>query len=243
VDPSDVSTFPEVPGAIIFPAKEDVPLPKTTLFAVNVEAPVPPRATAKVPDETLEALIAVSAMPLPDMDVVVIAFAVKFPEESRATIVEAPLALSAVVRTLAMVPLAIFEALIAVKATPLPEIEVVVIAFAVKFPDASLATMVDAPLADAAVVLAFEIVPLEIFDALISVKPAPLPLCAPETVTNVPTFAAKDPFESLATMVEAPLALAAVVLALAMVPAEMLEALMLVIVKPAPVNLLRIRCQ
>jgi len=183
-----------------------------------------------------EALIAVSATPLPDMDVVVTAFAVKFPEESRATIVLAPLALAAVVRALAIVPLAILDALIAVSATPLPEIEVVVTAFAVKFPDASLATIVDAPLADAAVVLAFEIVPLDILLALMSVKPAPLPLCAPETVTKVPTFAAKEPLLSLATMVDAPLALAAVVLALAIVPAEMLEALMLVIVKPAPIK-------
>jgi hypothetical protein len=163
-------------------------------------------------------------------------FAAKDPFESLATMVEAPLALAAVVRALAIVPLAILDALIAVSAIPLPEIEVVVTAFAVKFPDASLATIVDAPLADAAVVLAFEIVPLDMLLALMSVKPAPLPLCAPETVTKVPTLAEKDPLLSLATMVEAPFAEAAVVLALAIVPAEMLEALMAVRVNPDPMK-------
>jgi hypothetical protein len=195
-----------------------------------------------VPEDRFDALIAVSATPLPDIDVVVMAFAVKFPEESRATIVEAPLALSAVVLALTMVPLDIFEALIAVNAIPLPETEVkvpvvAVTTLAAKLPLASLATIVEAPLAEAAVVLAFEMVPLDILLALISVKPAPLPLCAPVTVTNVPTFPAKDPLESLATMVDAPFAEAAVVLALAIVPAEIFEALMLVIVKPAPVKL------
>ncbi len=72
------------------------------------------------------------------------------------------------------------------------------------------------------------------FDAFISVNPTPLPLYAPETVTKVPALAEKEPLLSLVTIVEAPLADAAVVRALAMVPAEMFEALMLVIVKPAP---------
>jgi predicted dinucleotide-binding enzyme len=189
----------------------------------------------------LEALIAVRATPLPDIVVKVPTLAAKEPLESLATMVEAPFAEAAVVRAFAMVPLDIFEALIAVNATPLPEIEVkvpvvAVTTLAAKLPLASLATIVEAPLAEAAVVLAFEMVPLDILLALISVKPAPLPDTAPDIETKVPTLPAKEPLESLATMVEAPFAEAAVVRAFAMVPAEMLDALMLVMVKPAPVK-------
>jgi hypothetical protein len=138
-----------------------------------------------------------------------------------------------------------FEALIAVSATPLPEIEVnvpvvPVITLPAKEPLESRNTIVDAPLAVAAVVRALAIVPLEMLLALMSVKPAPLPLCAPETVTKVPTFAAKDPLESLATMIEAPLALLAVVLAFAMVPALILDALIAVRVNPDPMKFVAI---
>jgi predicted dinucleotide-binding enzyme len=69
-------------------------------------------------------------------------------------------------------------------------------------------------------------------DALIAVRATPLP----DIVVKVPTLAAKEPFESLATMVEAPFAEAAVVRAFAMVPAEMLDALIEVMVKPAPIK-------
>jgi len=94
-------------------------------------------------------------------------------------------------------------------------------------PFESLATMVEAPFAEAAVVRAFATVPLEMLEALIAVKATPLP----ETLVKVPvaavnTLAAKEPLESLATMVEAPLADAAVVLAFEMVPDEMFDALM-----------------
>jgi hypothetical protein len=47
VEPLEVNTFPEVLGATTWTA--DVPLPKTTLFAVRDVAPVPPLATGRVP--------------------------------------------------------------------------------------------------------------------------------------------------------------------------------------------------
>jgi len=107
------------------------------------------RAVATVPDEILEALIAVNATPLTDIDVVVTELAVKDPVESRATIVEAPLDALAVCATLLMVPLVIFEALMAVNAEPLA-----VMTLAVKLPVESLRTIVDAPLELFAVVYA-----------------------------------------------------------------------------------------
>jgi hypothetical protein len=116
--------------------------------------------------------------------------------------VEAPLEEAALVLALSKVPEEMLEALMAVKAMPLPDtfvkapvvplkvvaLDVVaVITFAVKFPFASRATIVEAPLADAAVVNAFEIVPLVIFEALMLVSEAPLPeilaFIVPVTVT------------------------------------------------------------
>ena len=47
VVPLEVKTLPDVLGATN--KGEDVPLPKMTLFAVRVDAPVPPLATGKVP--------------------------------------------------------------------------------------------------------------------------------------------------------------------------------------------------
>ena len=47
VVPLEVNTLPDVLGATN--KGEDVPLPKMTLFAVKVDAPVPPLATGKVP--------------------------------------------------------------------------------------------------------------------------------------------------------------------------------------------------
>ena len=75
---------------------------------------------------------------------------------------------------------------------------------ALNAPEASLATMVEAPFADAAVVAELGIL----------VKDAP----EPENVVAVIRLALKDPEASLATMVEAPFADAAVVLAFATVP-------------------------
>ena len=74
-----------------------------------------------------------------------------------------------------------FEALIAVRATPLPEIlvkvpVVPVITFPANEPLASRTTMVEAPLAEFAVVLALSMVPLEILEALIVVKAEALPV-------------------------------------------------------------------
>ena len=94
-------------------------------------------ALSKVPEVIAVALIAVRAEPLPEKDVPVIAPAANSPEAPRRTIVEAPLAVAAVVLAFAIVPEAMLEALIAVKATPLPEIEVNVPELAIKLPLAS----------------------------------------------------------------------------------------------------------
>jgi hypothetical protein len=104
---------------------------------------------------------------------------------------------------------------------------------------------VEAPLAEAAEVLALSSVPEEILEALIPVKATPLPetfVKAPVVPLNVValdvvaviTLPAKDPSASRKTIVEAPLADAAVVNALPMVPLEILEALMLVSEAPLP---------
>jgi hypothetical protein len=104
---------------------------------------------------------------------------------------------------LAPLPVVIaLEPFIALIAEPLA-----VIMFAVNEPLTSLETIVLAPLASEAVVLAFAIVPDEMFEALIAVSATPLP----ETDVNVPvvpviTLPAKEPFASLRTKVEAPLA-------------------------------------
>jgi hypothetical protein len=126
--------------------------------------------------------------------------AVKLPLESRVTIVEAPLEAEAVVRALAKVPVEILEALIAVKAEPSA-----VIIPAANSPDVPRSTMVLAPLEEEAVVLALATVPDEMLEALIAVRATPLP----DTLVKVPvvpviTLPAKDPFESLKTIVEAP---------------------------------------
>jgi len=189
-----------------------------------------------------EALIAVKAEPLPVNPFAVITSAEKSPEASRNTIVLAPLEAEAVVLALSIVPLEIFEALIAVSATPLPDTDVKVpvvpvITLPAKDPLASLRTIVDAPLAVAAEVLALSIVPLVMFDALIAVRATPFP----ETEVKVPvvpvtTLPAKEPLASRATIVEAPLAEAAVVLALSIVPVVIAEALIAVIAEPLPEN-------
>jgi hypothetical protein len=175
-----------------------------------------------------------TADPSPVNEVPVIAPALNSPEVPRSTMVEAPLALAAVVRAFDIVPDEMLEALIAVSATPLPDMDVVVTAFAVKFPEESRATIVEAPLADAAVVLVLSIVPLVMFEALILVKLAPLPTTTPVMVTKFPTLAEIEPSLSLATIVEAPLADDAVVRALSIVPLDMLLAFMAVKAAPLP---------
>jgi hypothetical protein len=47
VEPLDVSTLPDEPGATNVTA--EVPAPKITLAEVRVDAPVPPLATGRVP--------------------------------------------------------------------------------------------------------------------------------------------------------------------------------------------------
>jgi hypothetical protein len=143
-----------------------------------------------------EALIAVREVPLPDMlvkvpVVPVITFPAKEPLASRRTIVEAPLAEAAEVLALSKVPVVIAEALIAVRAEPLPEKDVPVIAPAANSPEAPRRTIVEAPLAVAAVVLAFAIVPEAMLDALIFEPPDRSPITAAVTVA-----AAKLPPES-----------------------------------------------
>jgi hypothetical protein len=178
-----------------------------------------------VPDERFEALIAEIEAPPPMKLVAVIAFAVKFPEASRATMVLAPLAEAAVVAELGML----------VKPEPDPVNETPVIAPAVNSPEVPRSTIVLAPFAVAAVVRAFAIVPLDMFEALIAVKETPLP----EMLVNVPvvpviTFPAKEPLASRTTIVEAPLAEVAEVLALSKVPVVIAEALMAVRAEPLP---------
>ena len=80
------------------------------------------------------------------------------------------------------------------------------------------------------------IVPLEIFEALMLVRAAPLPDIAPLKVVAVIVLALKLPPASRATIVEAPLAEEAVVLALSIVPEEMLEALMADTLEPSPIK-------
>ena len=121
--------------------------------AVKVPTPVIPvydpdiRAEASVPDEMLEALIAVIAAPLPEKLFAPTTLASKDPLTSRSTIVEAPLAEEAVVRAFDIVPVEMLDALMAVMATPLPTNDEAFTVLASKFPDVSLNTIVLAPLA------------------------------------------------------------------------------------------------
>jgi hypothetical protein len=78
-------------------------------------------------------------------------------------------------------------------------------------------------------VRALSIVPLEILEALIADKVAPLPLNVAVTI-----FAPKLPSASRRTIVLALLAVLPVVLALSKVPLDMFEALMLVTVAALP---------
>jgi hypothetical protein len=111
--------------------------------------------------------------------------------------VDTPLAELALVRALSSVPLAMLDALMLVIATPFPETTskdpvvaetfVAVTTLPAKEPFASRNTIVEAPLAESAVVNALPIVPLEILEALMLVSEAPLPemlaFIVPVTVT------------------------------------------------------------
>jgi hypothetical protein len=172
--------FPEMEFAVITLALND-PLPsrKTSVSAVAEAVPVV-LAFAIVPEAILDALIPVRAAPLPDTEVnvpvvPVITFPAKEPLASRTTRVEAPLAEVALVLALSKVPVVIAEALMLVIAEPLPVNKVPVIDPAANAPPASRRTIVLAPLLLLAVVLAFDIVPEVMLDALISVRPAPEP--------------------------------------------------------------------
>ena len=121
-----------------------------------------------------------------------------------------------------------FVEFVAVVAVPLKE---AVIVPAAKLPEASRATIVLAPLAEAAVVLALFKVPEETEVALSAVRAEPL---------AVMTFAVKFPLASRATIVEAPLAEAAVVLSLATVPVVIAVPLSVVIEAPEPVNVVAV---
>jgi hypothetical protein len=192
-----------------------------------------------------EALMPLIAAPLPEKDSPVIAPAANSPLAPRRTIVAPTLLELAVVLALSIVPEVMLEALIAVKATPLPKTVVNVPTLAAKEPSESRATIVEAPLAEAAEVLALSKVPEEMLEALMAVRAMPLPdtfVKAPVVplkvvaldVVAVITLPAKDPSASRNTIVEAPLAEAAVVNELPIVPLEILEALMLVSEAPLP---------
>lgn len=136
----------------------------------------------------------------------------------------------------ARVPDEIEEALREVNDEPEPLNVVAVIVAAVKLPDASLATIVDAPFEDEAVVLALAIVPAVIASALSEVRDVPLPL------KDVPVIAAaaKLPEASRKTSVLAPLDADPVVLALAIVPEEIASALIEVRDAPEPLKVVAV---
>jgi hypothetical protein len=138
-----------------------------------------------------EALIELIDAPEPLNVVPVITFPAKEPLASRTTIVEAPLEEVAEVLALSKVPVVIAEALMAVMEEPLPEKDAPVIAPAANSPEAPRRTIVEEPLLEEAVVLAFAIVPEETFEALIFEPPDRSPITAAVTV-----LAAKLPPES-----------------------------------------------
>jgi hypothetical protein len=209
-------------------------------YVVLLAVPVARRAVATVPELIFEALISVNVAPFPEIVVPVITLPAKEPLASRRTIVKAVAASVPVVLALAMVPLEILLAFIAVNVEPLPDTEVneplvAVTTLAAKEPFASRAIIVLAPLAEAAVVRALSKVPEVTLEALIAVSEDPFPeILVKVPVVPVTTFPAKEPLESLATIVEAPFADAAVVLALSIVPLDMLEALIAVRAAPLP---------
>jgi hypothetical protein len=211
-----------------------ITLPANDPFASRstmVEAPFAVAAVVLalsiVPLDIFDALIADN----PDPSAVIIP-ALNSPDVPRNTIVEAPLAVAAVVLALSRVPVVIDEALIAVRAEPLPEKDVPVIAPAANSPDAPRRTIVEAPLLEEAEVLALSIVPEAMLEALIADKATPLPEIERAVISPAP----KPPDPSRRTIVAAPLAEAAEVRALAIVPLDMLEALIALIAEPSPLK-------
>jgi hypothetical protein len=180
--------------------------------AVSVPTPVMPvydpdtRAVGTVPAERTEAFKAVTG-------ILILAEPLK--------LVAVPVAPSCSAIVLAFCKTVAFDAV---------PVKLAVIVLAAKLPEASLATIVLAPLAEAAEVRALASVPADILEALSEVSPEP----APVTVVNVPTFAAKLPLASLAIIVEAPFAEDADVRALAKVPVSIVLALIDVTFKLTP---------
>jgi hypothetical protein len=79
VEPLDVSTLPDEPGATKVTA--EVPAPKITLAEVSVDAPVPPLATGRVPVILVAAFTkVVEVEPVPPLAIgkVPVTFVVKF---------------------------------------------------------------------------------------------------------------------------------------------------------------------
>lgn len=187
---------------------------------------------AIVPDVIASALRPVSDAPDPANELAVIMSAAKSPLASRRTMVFAPLTEDAVVRSLLTVPEEIDDPFRLVSDAPDPLNEDAVIVLPAKFPEASRDTIVLAPLADDAEVRALSSVPEEMFDALILVTFAPDPFRVPIKLAAEILLPVKSPEASRATIVEAPLADEADVLALSKVPLLIFEALMLVILAP-----------
>ena len=215
------------------PVKSPEASRRTSVLAPLSDAPVV-RALAIVPEDMASAFKEVRDAPEP-LKVAVIVPAENSPLAPRATIVEAPLDEDAVVLALATVPLDIFEPLIDVTAEPSP-LNVAVIVPAENSPLAPRATIVEAPLAEAAVVLALAIVPLDILFALILVTFAPEPLSVPIKLVAETFRPVKSPLASRRTSVLAPFDAEPVVRAFAIVPADMASAFKEVNEAPDPEN-------
>jgi hypothetical protein len=232
--------LPDIEVAVIAPAANAPPASRRTIVLEPLEELAVVKAFPMVPEVMLEALIFVSPEPEPDTFAVIV-LAAKLPPESRETIEEAPLAEAAVVLALAMVPDEMLLALIALMPEPSPLNKEAVITLEPKLPEASRRTMVLALLDVLPVVRALDMVPLVMFEALMSVRPAALAVMLVKlpvvaltvvaltvvalTVVAVITLALNEPLASRKTMVDAPLAELAVVLAFGNVPRVILEAL------------------
>lgn len=209
---------------------------QVTLAEPFTDLPVEPRvnvlAVVQVAAEVADvADVAVEALPT---KLAVIVFALKLPEASRATIVEAPFELEAFDVTVNVLLPAWSAVNVAEPDKPVPD------TFIVNVPlfGADNATQAESPRRNVdelgvpvAARRATGAVPLARAEAFNEVIPEP----APVTVVNVPVFAVKLPEASRAIIVEDPLAEAAVVLALSRVPLEILDALIAVMLPPAPV--------
>jgi hypothetical protein len=164
------------------------------------------RASGTVPEESTEAFKLVKEAPEALIDDAVITLAVKLPEASRATIVFAPLDELAVVFAFGIVPELITLAFIAV----------------------TLKLTAALPSNDTLAAVA----PPEIWKLRAVVNVAAEPEILPVTLAVI-VLAEKLPLASRATIVEAPLAEAAVVRALSKVPELMLDALVVSVVAEA----------